>query len=395
MARAFLAAGLACAVCLVTVAAKADILVHSVNGYTLTALGALSRFDALLISDTGKVITTGTRQALSRRSPAADPIDGGGRTLLPGLIDAHGRVMTAGDGGAEPQARLDQGLAALASAGITSVQASDTQLADWPLFRHYAADGRLTARLYAMVDGSGKDGSGALKEGPLKDGPVINEADDRLSLRTVRLGVDASGTGSALSGSALRNRISAAITAGFQLHLEAPTHEDSAEALDALESVLRYRGRELRHRITPGRGFDAMTAGRLVPASIIAVVQPAVAPADTLARLVAERARLALGLTDATGTPAPFAALAAAVALPAATEAAALTVQQALEAMTIGAAFAAGQDSRLGSLEPGKWADFIVVDRDIFKVPVGTIADTQVLETWLAGRQVYARPAEP
>jgi predicted amidohydrolase YtcJ len=41
-----------------------------------------------------------------------------------------------------------------------------------------------------------------------------------------------------------------------------------------------------------------------------------------------------------------------------------------------------------GSLEPGKWADFILVDRDYFKIPESEIDDIVVLSTYLAGRKV-------
>jgi predicted amidohydrolase YtcJ len=42
-----------------------------------------------------------------------------------------------------------------------------------------------------------------------------------------------------------------------------------------------------------------------------------------------------------------------------------------------------------GSLEPGKSADFVIVDRDFVAGPADAIIDTRVLETWFAGRQVF------
>ena len=44
-----------------------------------------------------------------------------------------------------------------------------------------------------------------------------------------------------------------------------------------------------------------------------------------------------------------------------------------------------------GSLEPGKWADFILVDRDPTQVDPQSLARTQVLETWVAGRKAWWR----
>ena len=43
---------------------------------------------------------------------------------------------------------------------------------------------------------------------------------------------------------------------------------------------------------------------------------------------------------------------------------------------------------RFGALEPGKWADFIIVDRDVSTVDAQALARTQVLETWVAGKKV-------
>ncbi|HEV7659767.1 MAG TPA: amidohydrolase, partial [Allosphingosinicella sp.] len=72
-----------------TAPAAADILVENVNGYTLREDGRLHRFQAMWIGDDGKVrqvFEAGDR----RPSRTAFRIDGRGRTLLPGLIDAHG-----------------------------------------------------------------------------------------------------------------------------------------------------------------------------------------------------------------------------------------------------------------------------------------------------------------
>lgn len=66
-----------------------------------------------------------------------------------------------------------------------------------------------------------------------------------------------------------------------------------------------------------------------------------------------------------------------------------ITLPQAIENYTINAAFAAHRDDRSGSLKVGKSADLVVLDRDLFKIPVTEIAKTQVLLTLYAGEAVH------
>ncbi len=69
-----------------------------------------------------------------------------------------------------------------------------------------------------------------------------------------------------------------------------------------------------------------------------------------------------------------------------------LTPMQALRAATIVAAAALHDDARTGSLEPGKLADLIVLDRNPLLIPPREIADITVLETVVGGQVVYRRP---
>jgi predicted amidohydrolase YtcJ len=67
-----------------------------------------------------------------------------------------------------------------------------------------------------------------------------------------------------------------------------------------------------------------------------------------------------------------------------------MTRQEALQSMTIWAAYAGFQESVMGSITPGKYADFVILDRDIMQIPDSEILSARVLATWLGGKEVYA-----
>ncbi len=66
-----------------------------------------------------------------------------------------------------------------------------------------------------------------------------------------------------------------------------------------------------------------------------------------------------------------------------------LTVEEAVHGFTMGAAYASYDENRKGSLTPGKLADLIVLDRDIFAIDPMAIAETQVMATMIEGEWVY------
>lgn len=66
-----------------------------------------------------------------------------------------------------------------------------------------------------------------------------------------------------------------------------------------------------------------------------------------------------------------------------------VSVHQALRAVTIDAAWQIHADDRLGSLTPGKFADYIILDQDPQQVDPEKIDNTAVLETWLGGQQTF------
>jgi predicted amidohydrolase YtcJ len=69
-----------------------------------------------------------------------------------------------------------------------------------------------------------------------------------------------------------------------------------------------------------------------------------------------------------------------------------MTRDEALKSITIWPAFAAFQEQTAGSLTPGKYADFVILDQDIMRVPDQLILKTNVLATYIGGKAVYQRP---
>jgi predicted amidohydrolase YtcJ len=66
-----------------------------------------------------------------------------------------------------------------------------------------------------------------------------------------------------------------------------------------------------------------------------------------------------------------------------------ITVEGALRAYTSGAAYAEFAEKRKGTLEPGKLADFVILDRDLTQVPPETIREATVVTTVVGGKVVY------
>lgn len=66
-----------------------------------------------------------------------------------------------------------------------------------------------------------------------------------------------------------------------------------------------------------------------------------------------------------------------------------LTLVEALRAYTFGSAYAAHRENGIGTLETGKLADIVVLDRNLFEIPAEDILKTQVLLTVMDGKVVY------
>jgi predicted amidohydrolase YtcJ len=70
-----------------------------------------------------------------------------------------------------------------------------------------------------------------------------------------------------------------------------------------------------------------------------------------------------------------------------------ITVEEALRAYTSGAAFGTFQERDRGTLEVGKLADWVLIDRDLRRVAPETLRDARVLMTVVGGQVVFSRPS--
>lgn len=71
-----------------------------------------------------------------------------------------------------------------------------------------------------------------------------------------------------------------------------------------------------------------------------------------------------------------------------------MTREEALKSMTIWAAYAGFMEREVGSLAPGKLADFVVLDQDIMRIPPELILSANVVATYPGDRAVFQKPVQ-
>ena len=324
-------------------------------------------------------------------------------------------------------AALDRAIVSLLAHGLTGVQDPGVGRGFVERLRRRAADGRLPLRVYAMADGPGATLDWLCAEGPFED------PSGRLTMRAVKLYADGAlgSRGAALLGdyadepgnrglpfhsdAELEDQVRRAMACGLQVAVHAIGDAANRQALDVFARLLpEFPENPGRHRVEHAQVLAPADIPRFGALGIIASMQPTHATSDMYwagERLGPERltgayawrslleggARLALGSDFPVEGVSPLAGIEAAVTrrdakgfppggwFPAQT----LTRAEALRGFTRDAAYAAFTEDSVGSLEPGKRADFILLDRDPVEVPAGEIHRIQVLETWVDGRRVY------
>ncbi|QLL11164.1 amidohydrolase [Pseudomonas chlororaphis] len=210
--------------------------------------------------------------------------------------------------------------------------------------------------------------------------------------------------------------VSAIDQRGWRVHIHAIGDRAVRESLNGIAQARKDRQSGIAHSITHLQMVNPKEFARFKPLGVIASMQLLWASADdyTLGMikpyvsalafryqypahsLLKQGATLAGASDWPVSSPNPWNAIAQAI-----TRKGPLGVLNADErldretmfyAYTLNAARAIGLEQQIGSLSAGKQADFIVLDRDVFRVDEKALHETQVLQTWFAGREVYSRP---
>jgi predicted amidohydrolase YtcJ len=538
--------------------AHADTIIDNANGYTLDAKGDVIQFASLAFDDQGRIVAVGTArevaEKVANKAPHAHHVDMQGRTVLPGLIDAHGHVFGLGqmlteldlsgttslqqalqdvkgyaranagrawvrgrgwnqenwklgrfptakeldavvsdrpawfervdghagwansralalagitdqtpdpaggkivrdaDGHAtgvlvdaakglmekvlpqpteqEGRVMLDRALQRMASVGLTSAHDAGISAAQDKLYRDYADHGKLTARIYAMIGGTGADFDQLAKNGPLN-----SYGHDMYALRAVKLYADGAlgSRGAALlapysddphshgllfhSDEEVNFMISKAMQKGYQVNIHAIGDASNRQILDAFaRNIPVYHTADNRNRIEHAQIVTLEDIPRFKTIGIIPSMQPTHATSDknmaeqrvgherikgayAWRTYLAQGSRIACGSDFPVESPNPFFGIHAAVTRQDAGgnpiagwyPEQEMSLKEAFRCFTLDAAYAGHQEKTLGSLEVGKYADFIVIDRDLFKMSPYDIYKIAVLETWVAGHPVYKK----
>ena len=313
--------------------------------------------------------------------------------------------------------------------GVTSFQDAGSSFEMISFFKEMAEAGRLPIRLYVMVRGQ----SNEEMDTRLPDFLMTNHADGFLTVRSIKRQVDGalgahgawllepyddmpSSAGLVIEEVAdIEETARIAIRHGFQVNTHAIGDRGNREILDAYERAFGeagVNGPDLRFRIEHAQHIHPDDIPRFGELGVIASMQAVHATSDgpwVLEKLGDERARtgayvwrslLDSGAVVTNGTDAPvedvnplpsyFATVTR--QLPDGTRfypEEALTREEALYSYTMAAAWSAFEEDVKGSLTPGKYADIVVLTKDILTVPDEEIPEVEVAMTIVGGKVVW------
>ena len=359
------------------------------------------------------------------KAPAGGRIENG--LFVDAATELVERKIPAPDAAAY-DAALAKAQALMLATGLTAASDMGTSPADWAAMRRAGEAGRLNVRILSYAGGipamraiNGGKPSAWLYGNRLHQGGVKLYADGALGSRGAWLKApyhdkpDTRGL-SLISDAELAKQTEEAAANGYQLAIHAIGDAANAQVITAFERLNRRFPGDRRWRIEHAQVLDVADLPRLAKSGIIASMQPTHQTSDRTmaeARLGPERlggayawqtlarsgAKLAFGSDFPVESPNPFPGLAAAVSRQDMSGQPAggwrpqerVSFEAALAGFTRGAAYAGFAEDRIGSLDPGKHADFILVDRDVSKVAPTELARAEVVETWVDGKRVWAR----
>jgi len=319
----------------------------------------------------------------------------------------------------------------LTSLGLTSIHDAGISIDEAETYLSMADNGEMSMRIYAMMWQAGENLDAIGK-------PIIAYGNDRLDIRSVKLMSDGAlgSRGAAMidpyeddaenhglrmyTQAELDGYVKKANNMGFQVGIHAIGDYGNRQSLDAFEKSQGGQKSPLRNRVEHAQIIALDDIPRFAELGVIASMQATHATSDmnmaedrigiervkgayAWRKLIDSGAVIANGSDFPVELANPMHGMYASVARKSRAGLPengwrledGLTREETLHSFTLAAAYAALQEDRLGSLEPGKWADFIVVDRDFFVIPEAEIDDIQVLQTWVGGEMVYERCENP
>ena len=318
-----------------------------------------------------------------------------------------------------------------AESGLTEIHDAGVDPVDVEAYRELADAGRLPLRVYLMWNGIGDVALETLVGQP----PFVNYR-SRLTLRAVKLMIDgAMGSRGAVfeedyaddrgnrglpvtPAEEIEKRAALAMRHGYQVCTHAIGDRGIRLTIDAYDKALAaVRPHDPRPRIEHLQCVRREDVPRLKAIGIIASMQPSHATSDMYwaedrvgktrgLGLYAWRWVLDAGVVLAAGSDFPVDPEKPLIGLHSAVTRQdlkdwpaggwhpeqAMTLDEALRAYTQGAAYAAFEENRKGTIAPGYWADLTVISKDLRRIPPSDIARAGIDFTIVGGAVVYEKP---
>jgi predicted amidohydrolase YtcJ len=313
----------------------------------------------------------------------------------------------------------------LLSEGITSMHDAGITAAEYHLYKKLAQQQALSVKVYAMLNSEMPELESIIKQGKislpnLTVRSVKGVADGALGSRGAALIEDYSDKpghkGLLMLPKKRLDYLNSFLSQhGFQLNVHAIGDQANKTVLDSFQDQLTAEQRvSLRPRIEHAQVVQVSDIPRFKKLGVIASMQPVHATSDMnmagdrvgeqrLQGAYAWRAYLKQGTIMASGSDFPvelsnpWHGLYAAVTRQNQQQQPTdgwrpqdkMSLMEALRSFTLDAAYAAFMEKEMGSIEVGKQADFILLEKNIFKQPVQALWNTKVAQTWVDGNLVF------